>query len=219
MTVVVSIDGPSDRRRKNDDDDPSLRPEDYRQDTVFELVRSRTGWLVFFSVGLLVAAFVVEEFEEVLTKHVQLSFFVPLIIGHGGNTGSQSVTTVLRALALKQLSYRDVFRTVAKEAGAGCLMGAVLGLFILAFSAIWAGISTKVGVVVAIAIPLVSLWANGLGAFLTLAADKLKFDPAVTSVPLMTTIVDSTGLMIYFYIAKLMLDLDAVKPPGLIKPK
>ena len=81
----------------------------------------------------------------------------------------------------------------------------MLGLAILGFSCIWSGISTQVGATVAIALPLVSLWANGLGAFLTLLADRLKVDPAVTSVPLLMTIVDSTGLVLYFYIAQIML--------------
>jgi Mg/Co/Ni transporter MgtE len=162
---------------------------------------------------------------------------------------------VIRALALRQITHRDMPRVVLKEAGAGCMMGAVLGLAILAFSCSWSGISTKVGATVAIALPvragccvvlccvvwvgvgkcmfahrftprppyliqppkhkqnqthpqLVSLWANGLGAFLTLLADRLKFDPAVTSVPAMTTIIDSTGLVIYFYIARWMLDIN-----------
>ena len=90
---------------------------------MLDLARSRTGWLVAFCIGLLLAALVVEQFEDVLEGHVELSFFVPLIMGHGGNTGSQSVTTVIRALALKQVAPRDVVKVVIKEAGAGCMMG------------------------------------------------------------------------------------------------
>ncbi|KIY92538.1 magnesium transporter [Monoraphidium neglectum] len=87
-------------------------------------------------------------------------------------------------------------------------MGAILGLAILGFSCVWSGISTQVGATVAIALPLVSAWANGLGAFFTLLADRLRFDPAVTSVPLVTTIVDSTGLVVYFFVAKAMLGIN-----------
>lgn len=217
MTVALNVDTNSRRKTgcKEDDDikDTDSVP-DYRQETVIELVRSRAGWLVFFCVGLLFAAFVVEEFEDLLEKNVQLSFFVPLIMGHGGNTGSQSVTTVIRALALQQVAYKDLFRVVAKEAASGCITGCLLGLFILAFAAIWSGISTKVGAVVAIALPIVSLWANGLGALLTLMAHRYGFDPAVTSVPFMTTIVDSTGLVIYFYLAKVMLGLNGTPAPA-----
>eukprot|EP00882_Tetradesmus_deserticola_P002963 GHRQ01003147.1.p1 GENE.GHRQ01003147.1~~GHRQ01003147.1.p1 ORF type:complete len:229 (+),score=58.55 GHRQ01003147.1:158-844(+) len=185
---------------------------DYSREGIFDIARGRTGWLVIFCIGLLLAAVVVEQFEDVLEHHVELSFFVPLIMGHGGNTGSQSVTTVIRALALKQVSSRDVLRVCLKEAGAGCMMGSILGLCILAFSWMWSGISLQVGAAVAIALPLVSLWANGLGALLTLLADRLRFDPAVTSVPFMTTIVDSTGLIIYFYIAKWMLGIHSGEP-------
>jgi Mg/Co/Ni transporter MgtE len=84
-------------------------------------------------------------------------------------------------------------------------------LLILGFAAVWSGVSLQVGAVVAMALPIVSLWANGLGAFLTLMADRLRLDPAVTSVPFMTTIVDSTGLMVYFYLAKWMLKLDMIE--------
>ncbi|KIY98372.1 phosphatidylinositol glycan, class A [Monoraphidium neglectum] len=192
--IPVSIDGGHVKRKVGGGKvEAELDEPDYGRESILDIARSRTGWLVAFCVGLLLAALVVEQFEGVLEQHVELSFFVPLIMGHGGNTGSQSVTTVIRALALKQISNRDVPRVVLKEAGAGCMMGAVLGLAILGFSCVWSGISTEVGAAVAIALPLVSLWANGLGAFFTLLADRHGFDPAVTSVPLVTTIVDSTG--------------------------
>ncbi|GBF91501.1 magnesium transporter [Raphidocelis subcapitata] len=203
MTLGGLDSGSASKRRGRGEDGPE--DVDYARETILDIARSRTGWLVAFCIGLLLAALVVEQFEDVLEHHVELSFFVPLIMGHGGNTGSQSVTTVIRALALKQVTNKDVVRVVLKEAGAGCMMGAVLGLAILGFSCIWSGISTQVGATVAIALPLVSLWANGLGAFLTLLADRLKVDPAVTSVPLLMTIVDSTGLVLYFYIAQIML--------------
>lgn len=174
---------------------------------ILDVVKERWGWLVFFFAGLLFAAFVVESFEDMLEKNVQISFFVPLLMGHGGNTGSQTVSTVIKALALKQIKQRELASVVWKEACAGVLMGALLGAIVLAASFVWPGLDSEVGAVVAIALPVVSLWSNGLGAFLTLVADRYKMNPAVTSVPLLTTIVDSTGLVIYFYIAKLMLGL------------
>ncbi|KAI8468226.1 MAG: hypothetical protein J3K34DRAFT_523121 [Monoraphidium minutum] len=201
MTVVLPVDGGHAKRKAGSKADEEV--VDYARSSTSRA--GRTGWLVAFCAGLLLAALVVERFEGVLEQHVELSFFVPLIMGHGGNTGSQSVTTVIRALALKQVTNRDVARVVLKEAGAGCMMGAVLGLAILAFSGVWSGISTEVGAAVAIALPIVSLWANGLGAFFTLLADRYGFDPAVTSVPLVTTMVDTTGLVVYFYIAMLIL--------------
>lgn len=187
------------------DDGPK---EDYGQETFVDLVKARWPWLVFFCLGLLAAGVVVEEFENVLEKHVELSFFVPLILGHGGNTGSQTISTVLRALALKQIKYRHLLAVIWKETIAGALMGLGLGILILGATFIWNGVSTSVGLVVMISLPIVSMWANGLGAFLTIMASRYKFDPAVTSVPFMTTIVDTTGLIIYFFIARALLDLD-----------
>ncbi|GFR47057.1 hypothetical protein Agub_g8742 [Astrephomene gubernaculifera] len=181
--------------------------DDYSRQTVLDITWGRCGWLVTFCVGLLVSALIVQRFEDLLEHHVQLSFFVPLIMGHGGNTGSQTVSTLIRALALRQIGQRDLLRTLVKETIAGCLMGALLGLLILLVSLVWPDLGLGVGVTVGVALPIISMWANGVGAFLTLMADRFKFDPAVTSVPLMTTIVDATGLIIYFYIAELFLDI------------
>ena len=177
----------------------------YREEGVFECVRARIGWLGIFFAGLMLAAFVVEAFEDVLRHEVELSYFVPLLIGHGGNTGSQAVSTVIRALALKHVRPRDALLVAAKESAAGALMGVVLGLLIFLLSAVWSGISQSVGVVVAVALPLVSLWSNLLGGLLPLLAAAMGRNPAVTAAPLMTTIVDSTGLVIYFLVAKVVL--------------
>mmetsp|Transcript_44161 Transcript_44161/g.111777 ORF Transcript_44161/g.111777 Transcript_44161/m.111777 type:complete len:146 (-) Transcript_44161:698-1135(-) len=98
---------------------------DYRKEGITACVRERFGWLAFFFAGLIIAAVVVEAFEDVLKKEVELSYFVPLLIGHGGNTGSQSVATVIRALAMKQVSIGDTLVCVAKEAAAGLIMGAI----------------------------------------------------------------------------------------------
>mmetsp|Transcript_32720 Transcript_32720/g.82072 ORF Transcript_32720/g.82072 Transcript_32720/m.82072 type:complete len:196 (+) Transcript_32720:99-686(+) len=180
---------------------------DYRKEGITACVRERFGWLAFFFAGLIIAAVVVEAFEDVLKKEVELSYFVPLLIGHGGNTGSQSVATVIRALAMKQVSIGDTLVCVAKEAAAGLIMGSLLGACIFLLSFVWNGISPAVGLTVGVALPVVSLWANALGAVLPILAAKLGQNPAVTSAPLMTTIVDSSGLVIYFYIAKLLLNL------------
>ncbi|KAG2430094.1 hypothetical protein HXX76_010193 [Chlamydomonas incerta] len=183
--------------------------EDYSRENVLSITRERCGWLITFCLGLLLSALIVERFEDLLEHHVQLSFFVPLIMGHGGNTGSQTVSTLIRALALRQIGQRDLLRTVIKESVAGALMGGLLGALILLVSLLWPHLGPGVGLTVGLALPIISMWANGVGALLTLLADRFKFDPAVTSVPLMTTIVDATGLIIYFYIAELFLDVSA----------
>lgn len=178
---------------------------DYRKESVVKILKSRIGWLSAFFLGLILAAVVVERFEELLTHEVELSYFVPLLIGHGGNTGSQSVATVIRAIALKQIkpeNTREVIQVLFKEAVSGFIMGGFLGMLVFVLSLVWEGISPLIGLVVAISLPLVSVWANVLGAGLPLFAVKLGFNPAVTSAPLMTTIVDSSGLVIYFLVAQ-----------------
>jgi Mg/Co/Ni transporter MgtE len=178
---------------------------DYRKESVLKILKARIGWLSAFFLGLILAAVVVERFEELLTHEVELSYFVPLLIGHGGNTGSQSVATVIRAIALKQIkpeSGREVAQVLFKEAISGFVMGGFLGALVFVLSLVWEGISPLIGLVVAISLPLVSVWANVLGAGLPLFAVRMGFNPAVTSAPLMTTIVDSSGLVIYFLVAQ-----------------
>ncbi|KAG1667989.1 hypothetical protein FOA52_000633 [Chlamydomonas sp. UWO 241] len=175
---------------------------DYAMLSAGDIVRERTPWLAAFCIGLVLAAGVVDGFGDLIANHVALSFFVPLIMGHGGNTGSQATCAVIRALALKQISFRDITRIVAKEASAGAAMGAILGLGVSALAITTHVVEPDVGLVVAITMPLISLWSNALGAGLTLASAKLHLDPAMTSAPLVTTIVDTTGLVIYFSVAK-----------------
>jgi Mg/Co/Ni transporter MgtE len=179
----------------------------YKRESVLESVKSRGGWLLVFFLGLMMAAVVIEAFEDVLRSEVELSYFVPLLIGHGGNTGSQSVATVIRALALGHVTPADLPYVLRKEAITGCGIGGILGLIIFLVSLLWKGISTPVGMTVAVALPLVSLWANLLGGLFPLMAVRLGYNPAVTSAPLMTTVVDSSGLIIYFYIAKWLLGI------------
>lgn len=180
----------------SDDGDDLIQEEDYKDLSILDLIIKRQGWLLTFGIGLLLSAGVVEEFDTLISQHVELSAFVPLIMGHGGNTGSQATCSVIRALALNQVSFRDASSTITKEVIAGILMGCTLGLGIIALSLTTHTFSMEVALIVAISLPLVSGWSNGLGAFLTLASHKLKLDPAMTSAPLMTTIVDRSHALL-----------------------
>mmetsp|Transcript_22020 Transcript_22020/g.61121 ORF Transcript_22020/g.61121 Transcript_22020/m.61121 type:complete len:196 (-) Transcript_22020:355-942(-) len=189
---------------QDNEKDPNI---DYRRESIFQCVKARWGWLAVFFVGLILAAMVVESFEDVLKKEVELSYFVPLLIGHGGNTGSQSVATVIRALALGHVGISDLVMVIAKEGVTGAIMGSLLGLCVFAMSFVWSGMSPAVGMAVGISLPVVSLWANILGGALPLLTARLGHNPAIISAPLMTTIVDSSGLIIYFFISKWILHL------------
>lgn len=173
----------------------------YKKENILGMMKARGGWLTIFFVGLVLAALVVEQFEHLLQANVELSYFVPLLIGHGGNTGSQSVATVIRAVALRHVGVRDMLHVIFKESAAGFLMGLALGLVIYVIAIYWSGLEVKIGLVVCISMPLVSAWANMLGGLLPLLSVYLGYNPAVTSAPLMTTVVDSSGLVIYFMVA------------------
>uniref|UniRef100_A0A7S3FI68 SLC41A/MgtE integral membrane domain-containing protein n=1 Tax=Haptolina ericina TaxID=156174 RepID=A0A7S3FI68_9EUKA len=140
-----------------------------------------------------------------MQSNVELAHFVPLIIGQGGNAGTQAVSSVIRALAGKEIdprSHATSTRVLVKESVVGALCGLVLGVSVLGVGLLFRIVSVHVGVVVAISLPLVSLWANFLGAVFPLIAARFNQNPALTSAPLMTTIIDSTGLLIYFYVAQ-----------------
>jgi Mg/Co/Ni transporter MgtE len=202
MTIVsLEVESP----RYGPDGEPVK--ERYTELSVGEIIRERLNWLVIFFFGLMLAAAVVEVFESVLKEHVELSYFVPLLIGHGGNTGAQANATVIRALALGHLRPSDYLMVMRKEALAGGAMGAFLGLCLFLFSFLWSGLPRGVAVTVAISLPVVSVWANFLGGVFPLLSAYLGKNPAVTSAPLMTTVVDATGLAIYLYIGKLIIGI------------
>eukprot|EP00854_Cymbomonas_tetramitiformis_P025417 gene25417-31036_t len=103
------------------DDPGSKGVAEYKNEGVIDTVRARSGWLLIFFFGLMLAAVVVERFEHVLKEEVELSYFVPLLIGHGGNTGSQAVATVIRAIALGHVKPRDLSYVLLKESSAGAI--------------------------------------------------------------------------------------------------
>lgn len=177
---------------------------EYSRETFVGAAKSRLGWLGLFLIGLWGAAFVVNKFEYMLEQDVELAYFVPLIIGHGGNAGGQAVSAVIKALAtgdIRVTALRPMGRVVLKETLVGLVCGLALGAAVYAL-VVPGVISHDVGIVVAIALPLISVWANFIGGLLPLAASYLGSNPALTSAPLMTTIIDASGLVIYFLVAQ-----------------
>ncbi len=178
----------------------------YRLASVPLLFRKRIGWLLLLFVAEAYTGTVLRDFSDELSAVVALSFFIPLLIGTGGNVGSQTVTLIVRAMALDELSLRDVAWIALKELRVGLLLGAVMA--VVAFGrAQLLGVGIEVGLVVAITILAICLWAATVAAVLPLALRRLRIDPAVVSAPLITTLVDGTGLIIYFPIARILLHL------------
>jgi magnesium transporter len=149
---------------------------------------------------------VLRHFEDELAKVVALSFFIPLIIGTGGNAGSQTVSTIIRALALGQVRVQDALRVLWRETSAGFLLGALLCVVAGLRSMLW-GTGPQLALVVGLTILAVCAWANIVGAVVPLVAERFQIDPTVVSAPFITTVVDGTGLAIYMLIAKAVLHL------------
>lgn len=178
----------------------------YRLSSVGLLVRKRIGWLLLLFVAEAYTGTVLRNFEDELTQVVALSFFIPLLIGTGGNIGSQTVTLVVRAMALNEVAFKDVIWIALKELRVGLILGAIMAMVAFGRAALL-GVGTDIGVVVSVTILTICLWSATVAAVLPLTLRRLRIDPAVVSAPLITTLVDGTGLIIYFEIAKLVLRL------------
>jgi magnesium transporter len=184
--------------------EPGVINAPYFSVPIWRVVKSRVGWLVLLFVAETSTGAVLRHFEEELAKVVALSFFVPLLIGTGGNTGAQTVSTIIRGIALREIRGQDTRRVLLRELTSGVLLGILLGLIAFGRAMLW-GSGTQLSLVVALSILAICTWANTIGALIPLIANKFKIDPALVSAPLITTLVDATGLVIYLTIAKQLL--------------
>ncbi|MCC7372392.1 MAG: magnesium transporter [Chloroflexi bacterium] len=181
--------------------------EPYLRASIGHLFRKRIGWLLVLFVAEAYTGTVLRHFESTLSEMVSLAFFIPLLIGTGGNTGSQTVTTLVRAMATGDVRPEDWWRVVRRELAVGSLLGLVMGVATYVRS--WTlGVGLEVGPVVAMTALCIVIWAAAVAAVLPLVLRRLRIDPAVVSGPFITTLVDGTGLFLYFTVARLMLGLD-----------
>ncbi len=170
------------------------------------VIRRRAGWLLLLFVAETFTGSVLRLFESELAQVVALSFFIPLLIGTGGNTGAQTVSTIIRGIALGEIRLRDAWRVVLRELMSGLLLGTVLGIFGFGRAMLW-GSSFQFSLVVGLSVLVICAWANTIGSLIPLVAHRLRIDPAIVSAPLITTLVDATGLFIYLTIARILLGL------------
>jgi magnesium transporter len=177
----------------------------YFQTSLATVVRSRITWLVLLFVAETATGTVLRTFEDELQKWVELSFFIPLLIGTGGNAGSQTVSTVIRALALGEVRMKDVLRVAGKEITAGILLGLLLGTIAFFRAKMWHTHEQNIPLCVGITVVAICTWANAVGAFIPIAAQRVGIDPTVISAPLITTLVDASGLFLYLSVAKMIL--------------
>jgi len=167
----------------------------------FSLARHRVGWLTLFLASLSLTAVIMNGFEHTLSRQIELAYFVPLLAGHGGNTGGQTVGTVLAALSAGAITEKDAMKVIAKESLSGLSMGAMLGLAVGVVAYYVMGISSHVSTVIMLTIPPLSAIASSLASGLPFLCVYLGLDPTVIAAPAMTSFVDIAGLLCYFLIA------------------
>lgn len=173
---------------------------------IWRVVRTRVGWLLLLFLAETLTGSVLRLFEEELDAVVALTFFIPLLIGTGGNTGAQTVSTIIRGQALKEIGAGDIGRVLSRELLSGLLLGLLLATAAFFRSELW-GSSITLSLVVALTILVIVIWANTIGSLIPLLAVRFRIDPAVVSAPMITTLVDATGLVIYLLIAKALLGI------------
>ncbi|MGH2383687.1 MAG: magnesium transporter [Candidatus Limnocylindria bacterium] len=183
--------------------EPLGRP--YLATSILQLARSRVVWLIVFIAAGAITVRVMATFEDALADVVALALFVPLVIGTAGNTGAQSATTITRALAVGEVRMADIAPVVLREGSTGLLLGAILGT--IAFGPIALAAELPIATVVSLTLLAACTLASLVGSVLPLGAKRLGVDPAVMSVPLITALIDASGLVVYFLIARVVLGL------------
>ncbi len=192
--------------------------EPYMRIPVWRMVRKRAGWLVILFLGEMLTATAMANYQEELAKALVLALFLPLIISSGGNSGSQASTLMIRAMALGEVTLRDWWRVMGREVQAGLSLGLILGAIGIMRVGAWAIIGEQyfhqqpygahwplVALTVGIALVGVVLWGTLSGSMLPFLLRRVGADPATSSAPFVATLVDVTGLIIYFSIAMVLM--------------
>lgn len=187
--------------------------EPYNEIGFFAMIKKRAGWLSILLLGEMLTASAMQHFEGELEKAIVLTLFIPLIMSSGGNSGSQATSLIIRALALRELSLKDWWRVAFRELPSGLVLGSILGVIGVARIAIWqlAGLYNYgpywalVAATVGATLVGIVTFGSLMGSMLPFALKRLGFDPASASAPLVATLVDVTGLVIYFGIAAVLL--------------
>jgi magnesium transporter len=182
--------------------------EPYLDIPLMKLVKKRIGWLVILFIGEMLTATAMGFFEDEIAKAVVLALFVPLIISSGGNSGSQASTLIIQAMALGEITIEDWWRVMRREILSGLMLGSVLGVIGFIRILLWNSFfhtygehSVLIGITVGLSLIGVVLWGTLSGSMLPLILKRLGADPATSSAPFVATLVDVTGLLIYFSVA------------------
>jgi len=186
--------------------------EPYMEIPLLKLIKKRVSWLIILFLGEMLTATAMGFFSDTISKFVILALFIPLIISSGGNSGSQASTLIIRAMALGEISFKDWWRVMRREIMAGLILGTVLGIVGFLRISLWASLFHMYSdhwflyaTTIFFSLIGVVLWGTLSGSMLPLILKKLGADPAASSAPFVATLVDVTGLVIYFSIALVIL--------------
>jgi len=185
----------------------------YTRTPILELIKKRAGWLVVLFIGEMFTASAMSYYDGELEKAIVLALFVPLIISSGGNSGSQAASLIIRAMALGEVKLRDWWYVLVKELKSGLALGAILGLIGFIRIVLWEKIGIYdygeywffIALTVSLSLVVIVLWGTLAGALIPFVLRKIGFDPATASSPFVATLVDVSGLIIYFSIAATIL--------------
>ena len=181
--------------------------EEYLKESVISLAKHRILWLLVLMISATFTGLVIKKYEDILQSAVYLATFIPMLMDTGGNAGSQSATLVIRGIALEEIEFSDIFKVIWKELRVSILVGFILSAvnFIRIYYFTRSGLETSL--VVAISMLLTVIMAKVIGGVLPLVAKSLKIDPAIMASPLITTIVDTAALIIFFKLSVIFLHI------------
>jgi len=187
--------------------------EPYMEISMWSMIKKRAGWLCALFLGEMLTATAMGYFEGEISKAVVLALFIPLIISSGGNSGSQATSLIIRAMALREVTLRDWWRVASRELPSGIVLGAILGVIGFIRIMLWQRFGwydygthhTLVAITVSLALVGVVTFGSLAGSMLPFVLRRLNFDPASASAPFVATLVDVTGLIIYFSVAFVIL--------------
>lgn len=219
LVGIVTFDDIVDRMKMRDTEDiqkfGGMEELDlsYTKTPIVELIRKRAGWLVILFVGEMFTASAMSYYDGEIEKAVVLALFVPLIISSGGNSGSQAASLIIRAMALGELKLKDWWYVMKKEFNSGLFLGAILGFIGFIRIAIWQQLNIYdygeywfyIGLTVGLSLVVIVLWGTLSGSLVPFILRRLGMDPATASSPFVATLVDVSGLIIYFSIASFLL--------------
>lgn len=181
--------------------------EPYWKKTSFQMAKERTTWLIICLLTATLTGFIIQRYEAVLATSVILTAYIPMLMDSGGNAGSQSSTTLITALYSREVSFKDSFKVIFKELKIGMIAGFALVIVNMLRMFVLDGVSLQVNLTVSITLLLTIVLSKIIGGILPLIADRIKIDPTIMAGPLITTIVDTFVLLVYFEVASLLLGI------------